>query len=116
MKRIPRSIRVALVVAAGALSTVTNAAETLCATVAEITAAAKTARPGDVVVLKDGMWTDTEIAFTAEGTAAEPVVLRAATAGKVVFTGRSRVRISGRYVVVDGLRFEHCTSGESNFD
>ena len=92
-----------------------TAAEKLCTTVAEITAAAKSAQPGDTVLLRDGTWTDADIAFEAGGTADQPITLRAATPGKVVLTGRSRVRIAGQYVVVDGLRFERCHGG-AQFD
>lgn len=86
-----------------------SAAETLCATVPDLVRAFKAARPGDVILMREGVWTDADIKFEAEGAAGQPVSLRAATPGKVVLTGRSRLRVAGGYLVVDGLRFERCT-------
>jgi poly(beta-D-mannuronate) lyase len=103
----------ALRVAAGllfAFGVVTRAfaAETACATVAELQAAFRTAQPGDVFLMRDGNWTDADIVFQAAGKPEQPITLRAATPGKVVITGRSRLRFSGSWLVVDGLRFEKC--------
>jgi len=84
------------------------AAEHLCATPAEVLAAAKRARPGDTVLLRDGTWTDADLRFEAEGAPEQPITLRAQTPGKVILTGRSRLRFAGGHLVVDGLRFEKC--------
>jgi poly(beta-D-mannuronate) lyase len=105
---------VAGVVAAFAASTA-SATEKLCSTVPELTAAFTAARPGDVILMREGSWTDVDLRLEAEGSADRPITLRAATPGKVVLTGHSRLRFSGRHLVVDGLRFEKC-SGPSNFD
>src|SRR3954453_22426024 len=86
------------------------AAERLCADVPELNAAFNIARPGDVITMREGTWTDADIRFEGEGTAKNPITLRAATPGKVLLPGRSRVRFSGRYLVVDGPRFDK--SGE----
>ncbi len=98
----------AFLISAALLLTRAAARETLCSTVAEVQAAARVAQPGDVVLLRDGTWRDAEIVFTATGEAERPVTLRAATPGRVIFTGHSRLRFSGQWVVVDGLRFERC--------
>ncbi|MDO8544750.1 MAG: polysaccharide lyase 6 family protein [Opitutaceae bacterium] len=87
------------------------ASERLCATVAELHAAFRTARPGDVFLMRDGTWADADIVFEGTGEPDRPIFLRAATPGQVVLTGRSRVRFSGPWLVVDGLRFEKCGSG-----
>lgn len=110
----PRLFRSAL--AAGLLAAISaSAAETLCANLADLNAAIAAARPGDAILMRDGTWQDTEIRFVGEGTAAQPIILRAATPGKVVLTGLSRLRVAGRHMVVDGLRFERC-SGPAQFD
>jgi poly(beta-D-mannuronate) lyase len=88
------------------------AAEHRVSTPAELTTAAKNAAPGDVLVMKDGTWTDAKLVFESKGTAEQPVTLRAETPGKVVVTGNSVLRIAGAYLIVDGLRFERCTSAE----
>ncbi len=63
------------------------------------------ARPaaGDVFLLEAGSWSDAFIELHAEGTAEQPVTLRADRPGQTILTGSSHVRISGRFVVVDGI-------------
>lgn len=87
-----------------------GAAEAQCATVAELHAAFRTARPGDVILMREGTWTDVDIVFTAAGEPGRPIMLRAASPGRVVITGNSRLRFSGEWLIVDGLRFENCRS------
>jgi poly(beta-D-mannuronate) lyase len=69
-------------------------------------AAVRASVAGDSVVLADGVWRDFEIVFTGEGTAAKPITLRAQTAGKVVISGKSNMRIGGRHLIVSGLTFK----------
>lgn len=63
------------------------------------------AQPGDVITLADGTYQSADLLFEAQGTAERPIVLRAATTGKVVLTGKSRLRIAGSHLVVEGLYF-----------
>ncbi len=67
--------------------------------------AIKAAQPGDVVVMANGVWRDAQIVCEGIGTEDLPVTLRAEERGKVILTGRSNLRIAGRYLVVDGLVF-----------
>ncbi len=75
--------------------------------------AAKAAAAGDTLVLKDGVWPDARLKLKAAGTAEKPVTVRAETAGKVVFTGDSRISIAGEHIVVDGLWFQNPTGEEA---
>src|SRR5262245_1869971 len=93
----------------GALSSC-FAAEYPASSAAEITHVAKQLLPGDVVILKDGTWKDQALVFQAKGTAAKPIILRAQTPGKVVFTGASSLLIDGEYLVVGGLYLKECES------
>jgi poly(beta-D-mannuronate) lyase len=65
----------------------------------------KRVQPGDTVVMSDGTWRDADLLLEGQGTAARPITLRALTPGKVVLTGRSRLRIAGSYLVAEGLLF-----------
>ena len=67
---------------------------------------AKRLKPGDNVVLNNGTWTDVQIDFAAKGSKEKPITLRSQTPGLVVFNGNSKLKISGDWLVVDGLRFE----------
>lgn len=78
---------------------------TLVATPAEYQGALRNAKPGDVIVLKDGVWRDFQILFEAEGQPGRPVTLTAQTPGGVVLSGQSNLRLSGRELVVSNLVF-----------
>jgi poly(beta-D-mannuronate) lyase len=83
-----------------------RAAEKAVATPAELTSAIHAAKAGDVIVMRDGTWRDLNLVFTGEGSESQPITLRAATPGKVLLTGASRLQIFGRHLVVDGLVFQ----------
>ena len=67
--------------------------------------ALKTAEPGDVIALRAGEWKDAELRIRAFGTADKPITVRAAEPGQTVLSGKSNLRLSGRFVVVDGIVF-----------
>lgn len=71
----------------------------------EITSAMNSAQPGDTLIMVNGVWTDARIIFKGTGAEGNPIVLRAETPGYVILNGTSSLRISGSYLVVDGLRF-----------
>ncbi len=64
-------------------------------------------KPNDSVLLANGAWRDADLIFKGQGTAAQPIVLSAETAGKVWLEGASSLRISGTYLVVSGLHFRN---------
>lgn len=67
-------------------------------------------KAGDVIVWKDGKYEDIKINFKENGTAENPIVLKAQTAGKVSFLGNSQLLLSGNYLQVEGFLFEEkCT-------
>jgi poly(beta-D-mannuronate) lyase len=80
-------------VAAGAERSATNGHELRAAIVA--------AKAGDVIVMSDGEWTDVAIDVTTAG-----IAIRAKTPGKVILTGRSKLKLFAPHVVIDGLLFQ----------
>ena len=62
-------------------------------------------KPGDTLVLANGIWQDFEILFKGVGTAEQPITLKAQTKGKVILSGLSNLRLSGEHLVVEGLVF-----------
>jgi poly(beta-D-mannuronate) lyase len=67
--------------------------------------AVKNARPGDVIRLANGTWTDFEILFRGEGREDAPITLTAEEKGKVILSGQSNLRLAGKHLVVSGLVF-----------
>lgn len=68
--------------------------------------------PGDTIVMANGTWTNQQIILDAFGSENDSIVLMAETAGHVILTGTSTLRIRGKYLKVDGLRFENGFSSD----
>jgi len=78
----------------------------------ELTHAIADARPGDVILMTDGTWSDLTISFGGEGSADQPITLRAETPGRVVLSGNSTLRIDGQHLVVSGLWFKNARGSD----
>lgn len=65
---------------------------------------ALTLLPGDEVIWTNGTYSDDDsIRFEANGTASNPIILRAETPGGVIFNGGMTMLIAGDYVAVEGF-------------
>lgn len=89
-----------------------SADTTLVRNIEELSHANKTARPGDHVILRNGVWRDVELALTCKGSPDHPIVFKAETPGKVIVSGRSMLKIAGSYITVDGLHFTDGYAGK----
>jgi poly(beta-D-mannuronate) lyase len=65
------------------------------------------AKPGDRIVLENGVWSDFDMLLDAEGTAEAPIVVAAETPGKVILSGQSSLRLAGEHLIVTGLVFRN---------
>ena len=80
---------------------------TTVSTPTELLDALKEVKAGDEIVLKNGTYKDVTIDFIGEGTADNPIVLRAETAGEVFIEGASNLKFGGEYLEVHGLFFRN---------
>lgn len=76
-------------------------------TVEQFNSVVKNAQPGDVITLANGVWENTELLFSANGTAEEPITLTVEEKGKVTLEGQSNLRISGEHLIIKGLVFKN---------
>ena len=89
-----------------------KATEYLVETKTDFENALKKVNPGDIIIWKEGNYSDIKIDFTPllNGTSEKPIFLKAQKAGKVKFSGNSQLFIGGDYLVVQGFLFEgNCT-------
>lgn len=100
----------ALIVAVSLCCTTAIAKDTLVKNVAEFDAAVKDADSGDEIVLANGEWRDAELVFRASDRQKRPITMRAETPGRVVLTGKSRLRIGGRCLIVRDLLWKDSTA------
>ena len=70
------------------------------------------ANPGDVIVLKNGIWKDVKLNAYGIGTKDAPIIVKAETPGGVHVTGNSTLNIYGEYIIVSGLWFK---DGATNY-
>ncbi|RPD39002.1 polysaccharide lyase 6 family protein [Chitinophaga barathri] len=80
--------------------------------IAELQTAISNALPGDVILLKKGVYTTTEdILVNKAGTAAKPIVIGAQMPGEVEITGAGGFRIvsPASYIQVIGFKFTHAS-------
>jgi len=89
-----------------------KATEYLVETTTDFENALKKVNPGDIIIWKEGNYSDIKIDFTPllNGTSEKPIFLKAQKAGSVKFSGNSQLFIGGDYLVVEGFLFEgNCT-------
>ncbi|MGB5190663.1 polysaccharide lyase 6 family protein, partial [Robiginitalea sp.] len=79
----------------------------LVRTVAEFDNAVASAQPGDVIVLANGVWKDSELLFEGNGTAEKPITLTVEEKGRVTLEGSSNLRLAGNHLLVKGLVFKN---------
>ncbi|MDR2556815.1 MAG: hypothetical protein LBC49_03780 [Bacteroidales bacterium] len=65
----------------------------------------KTVQAGDTLVIDNGTYGNVELKVFAKGTAEKPIVIKAQTAGEVVFSGNSIIRLAGEYIQISGILF-----------
>ncbi len=75
-------------------------------TIPQLSLALNEAKPGDIVVMKNGVWTDAVINFNSKATPAGPIILKAETPGKVILSGASKLIFSAPYLMAEGLFFK----------
>jgi poly(beta-D-mannuronate) lyase len=83
------------------------------ASLAELQSAIDRAAPGDVVLLKAGVYEATsDIIVRAAGTEKKRILIAAANAGATEISGKGGFRLDSvaRYVVISGFRFTHAAS------
>ena len=74
-------------------------------TLDEVSTVLKKSCPGDTLFVKDGIYKDVVLKWSANATAASPVVVVAENKGKVVIGGNSQLKIYGKGLVVSSLVF-----------
>ena len=89
-----------------------NGQDILVSNIIEYNNAIKLAKPGTIIILKNGIWVDVELNAFGKGTVSNPINIKAETPGKVLITGNSRLNIYGEYIIVSGLWFK---DGHSSF-
>jgi len=73
----------------------------------QLASAINAASPGTTITLANGTWNNVFIYINKNGTASNPITIKAQTNGQVLMTGNSRVYMKGSHVIVTGLVFQN---------
>lgn len=65
------------------------------------------AKPGTILLLKDGIWNNAAIQLQGKGTAKAPIIIMPQTPGGVTFSGQSYIQIGGEYLIIKGFHFKN---------
>jgi Chondroitinase B len=69
-------------------------------------------KPGDEIVIANGTYTPWSLVANTNGTAAQPITIKAQTTGKVIFSGdvvQPLFQLTGSYTILRGIHFIDCT-------
>lgn len=80
--------------------------------ITELNKANNNAKPGDIIILQNGVWNDVTIKLNCNGTETQPITFKAQTAGKVLISGNSQLKFGGNYITVDGIYFVNGYAGK----
>ncbi len=80
----------------------------------ELKSANNKAKPGDIIILKNGNWENISIQLTCNGNSQKPILIKSETRGKVIIKGLSNLRVGGNWIIIDGLTFTEGYSPSGN--
>ncbi len=84
-----------------------NEQSKLVKNVDEFQAAIQSINPGDTLLIANGIWTDVELKFNANGKEENKIYILAEEKGKVFFEGQSNIKMGGQYIHLEGLVFRN---------
>ena len=74
----------------------------------ELQTAVNQAKPGDEIVIANGLYSDWDITVPCKGTEEAPITIRAQSPQGVTLTDESTFKVSGAYIIIRDIRFEDC--------
>ena len=88
------------------IASFTKAADVLVNTPQELKSAVAKAKPGDVILLKNKVWTDVQLVVSGKGTKEKPIWVKPENGDKVQISGKSNLKIGGEFVIIKGFHFK----------
>ncbi len=71
----------------------------------ELANALTKAKAGSTIWLKDGVYQDVNLTISQSGTLTQRIYIKAINPGKVTFSGKAAIKITGSHITIAGIRF-----------
>jgi poly(beta-D-mannuronate) lyase len=88
----------------------------LVSTNTQLNNAISNASAGTNIILADGTWNDVQVSINKNGTAENPIIIKAETPGNVFFEGRANISLGGSYIIFEGVIFQNASNLIDNGD
>tara|TARA_R110002051_G_scaffold323250_1_gene416255 strand:+ start:209 stop:2671 length:2463 start_codon:yes stop_codon:yes gene_type:complete len=82
-------------------------AQTLVTTNAQLQSAISSATAGSEIVLANGIWNNVQLSINKNGTATNPIIIKAQNIGQVFMQGNSNIQLGGNYIIFEGFVFQN---------
>ncbi|HEY0946003.1 MAG TPA: polysaccharide lyase 6 family protein, partial [Opitutaceae bacterium] len=115
-RSLPILLRFGIALAGLASAVAASAANYVVTSIADLQARINAAVPGDIIVVKNGIYTtSTAITVACRGTAAEPITIVAETAGAVQIRGTHGFTVNSpaTYIEIEGFKLTHASGRNS---
>ena len=82
-------------------------AQTLVTTNTQLNTAISNATAGSEIILANGVWTNLQLSINKNGTAANPIKIKAQNTNQVFIQGNSNISLGGAYIYFEGFVFRN---------
>jgi len=95
------------------LTSCNNSQQIIVNNKSELKEAINQAKPGDMILLSDGVWKDVQLKLNISGTKQQAIVIGAVHKGKTFIEGKSYIQMGGKYIIIKDLYFRNGYSPSS---
>ena len=82
----------------------------------ELNNAISSASAGTTIILADGTWNNLQIKINKNGTASNPITIKAQNVNQVFIEGKSNIQLGGSYIILEGFVFRNASNLEVSSD
>ncbi|MFK7747074.1 MAG: chondroitinase-B domain-containing protein, partial [Kordia sp.] len=97
-------------------SLLTTNGQTTVSNQSELNTAIGSSSAGTTIILTNGIWNNLQLEIDKNGTASNPITIKAATPNQVFIEGKSNIQLGGSYIIFEGFVFQNASNLEVSDD
>ena len=78
----------------------------------ELNNAISSATAGTTIILANGTWNNLQLNINKNGTASNPITIKAQNVNQVFIEGKSNIQMGGSYIILEGFVFRNASNLE----